>query len=136
MSTTVEVSPTEIKRPVKPGQQLEETLTVRNLSDDRSAYQVRAGEALYRNWVDPDPEHFAIEAHDDRAVVLNLLPPRGAKSGLHQFQVLVVNDDDEADRAAVDVELRVPIPPWLWIVLAGIVVAIILLILWQVGVFS
>ena len=134
MPVTIELRPSAIRRSVRPGERYTETLVLRNVGDDRFGYEISA-EPTYRAWVDPDPERFAINAGDDRSVTLNLLPPGNAKIGLHQFRVNVVNDDDAADTAAVDVALRVPIPVLWWVMGALAVLAILLIILWQVGVF-
>jgi hypothetical protein len=134
MSTTIEVSPLEITKSVEPGKQYEETLTVRNVGDERYAYQARL-EETYRAWVDPDPDHFAINAHEFREVALRLEPPHDAKIGLHEFKIIVVNDDNDDDRAAVDVVLKVPIPILWWIIAGVVVVLILLVVLWQLGVF-
>jgi len=135
MSPNIDLHPLEIKKSVEPGERYVETLKVRNVGEDRYAYEVRA-ERAYRAWVDPDPERFAINARDDLDVTLKLLPPRDAKIGLHLFQIVVTNDEDEADTAHVDVALRVPIPALWWATATALVLLVILLIvLWQTGAF-
>lgn len=134
MSTTIEVTPLEITKSVEPGKRYEETLTVRNVGDERYSYRVRLEEA-YRGWVDPDPDHFAINAHQFREVALRLHPSHDAKIGTHEFKIIVVNDDNDDDRANVAVALKVPIPILWWIIAGVVVVLILLAVLWRSGVF-
>ena len=130
MATTISVDPVEIRRSVERGKQYEETLTVGNVSDERYTYRIEP-EAGYNEWVDPDPDLFAINAHEDRAITLNLQPPDDAKIGVHRFRLEVVNDDVEEDQARVYLALGVPIPLWWWVILAAVILFLLtLLILW------
>ena len=127
--TTVEVSPSEITRNVKPGEMYAETVTVRNLDKERSSFLVKA-EGEYRSWVDPDPNLFAIDGEEERVVTLELRPPRGAKIGVHRFKTRVINDDKEDDQAEVDVTLKVPFD-WRIIIAIVVIVIIVLVVLWM-----
>jgi uncharacterized membrane protein len=127
MPTTIDVSPLEIVKTVKRGETYEETLTVRNVSDERYAFRVDAEEA-YRSWVDSDPNLFAINAQEQRAITLELRPPQQAKIGVHRFKTKVINDDKKDDQAEVDVALKVPIPAYWWLIIAAVIVIIVLVI--------
>jgi hypothetical protein len=129
MSTTIEVNPLEIKKSVKPGQQYEETLTVHNISDERYSYHVRPAEA-YRAWVDPDPNLFAINAHEAREITLELRPPGGARPGLHNFKIEVVNEARSDDTTEVDVTLKVPVPWYWWVIIAIVIILLLALIVY------
>jgi hypothetical protein len=128
MTTTINASPTQIKRTVQPGGQYEETLTVGNTSQERYNYRIRTQEE-YGTWVDPNPDLFAINAQEERAIALSLQPPETAKIGVHRFDITVLNDDVQEDQARIDVALLVPIPLWWWVVIAIIVVLLIIVIL-------
>ena len=130
MATTISVDPVDIRRSIERGKQCEETLTVSNVSDDRYTYRIEP-EAGYQDWVDADPDLFAINAQEDRAITLNLQPPGDAKIGVHRFRVEVVNDDVEDDQARVYLALGVPIPLWWWVILAAVIVILLtILIVW------
>ena len=130
MATTISIDPVEIRRRVERGKQYEETLTVGNVSDVRYTYRIEP-EAGYNEWVDPDPDLFAINAQEDRAITLNLQPPDDAKIGVHRFRVEVVNDDVEDDQARVYLALGVPIPLRWWVILVAIIVLLLaILIVW------
>lgn len=132
MSTTINVSPLEIKRSVERGKQYEEALTVGNVGEERYTYRIQPEEG-YRDWVDPDPDLFAINAQEDRVITLNLQPPDDAKMGVHRFSIAVINDDVEDDQAQVDVALRVPIPVLWWVILIVMVMILLaILIQWPV----
>jgi hypothetical protein len=127
MPTTIDVSPLEIVKTVKRGEEYEETLNVRNVGDERYSYRVDTEEA-YRSWVDPDPNLFAINAQDQRAITLQLRPPQQAGIGVHRFKTEVINDDKEDDRAEIDLALKVPIPIIWWVVIAVVIIIIVLVI--------
>jgi len=129
MATTINVSPTAIKRAVEQGKQYEETLTIGNTSQQRYTYRIQTQEK-YSAWVDPNPDLFAINPQEERAVTLSLQPPEKAKIGVHRFGITVLNDDVEEDQARIDVALAVPIPFWWWVIFAVIVVLLILAIVW------
>jgi hypothetical protein len=130
MATTITIDPAEIRRRVERGKQYEETLTVSNVSDERYTYRVEP-DAEYQDWIDSDPDLFAINAHEERAIALNLQPPDNAKIGVHRFRVEVANDDAEDDLERVYLVLGVPIPLLWWVILAAVIVALLtILIMW------
>lgn len=126
MSTT-EVSPKEITKSVERGKEYEETLTVRNVGDERTSYDVRPDE-IYRAWVDPDPNHFAINASESRDIILQLRVPNDARRGTNEFNISVVNDDNPDDTAEIHVALRVPIPALWWILITILLLLLVLII--------
>jgi hypothetical protein len=130
MATTINVSPTEIRRSVERGKQYEETLTVGNVSQERYTYRIQT-QKEYRAWVDPNPDLFAINAQEERAVKLGFQPPESAKIGVHRFGITVLNDDVEDEQAQVDIALAVPIPPLWWAILVVVIAVLLtLLIMW------
>lgn len=132
--TTVEVSPSEISKTVTRGETYTESLTVRNVGEERSSFDVKA-DGEYRKWVDPDPNLFAINAQGEREITLELRPPKGAKIGVHRFKTRVTNAEQEDDQAEVDMALRIPLPFIWWVVIAAVIVIIIiaLIILFMPG---
>jgi hypothetical protein len=131
MSTT-EVSPLKIDKSVERGKEYQETLTVRNIGDERTSYAARP-DAAYRAWVDPDPELFAINAHESRNILLKLAVPNDAKRGRHEFNVTVANDDNPDDKTEIDVALRVRIPPLWWILIVTLLLVLVLIIIALLG---
>jgi len=131
MSTTA-VSPLKIEKTVQRGGEYEETVTVRNAGDERTSYDVRTDEA-YRAWVDPDANHFAINAGEARDTILQLRVPNDAKRGKHDFNVSVVNDNNPDDTALINVVLNVPIPVLWWILIAVVIIVLIVIIVALLG---
>jgi hypothetical protein len=130
MSTTINVRPTEIKRSVERGKPYLETLTVGNTSQERYTYRIQPQEG-FGDWVEADPNLFAINAQGERAVSLSLQVPESEKIGVHRFGVMVLNDEVEEDQARIDVALGVPIPTVWWVILAVVIVVLVaLLIIW------
>jgi hypothetical protein len=121
---------------VQPGKQYEEALTVGNTSQELRSYHIQTQkehQEEYGAWVDPKPDLFAINAQEERAIALNLLPPVDAKIGVHRFGIVVQNDAVEDDQARIDVALLVPIPFWWWVIIAIIVVLLIIVIVRALG---
>lgn len=133
--TTVEVNPPKIRKKIQKGETEEASLTIHNVSGETQDYRVQA-EKNYSPWVDPKPDFFPLHADATRAVLLRIAPAPDAKLGTHGFDLLVFNDNDEADQVAIPVEVHVPIPVLWWILGAILLSVVLMLLLWLAGVFG
>jgi hypothetical protein len=125
MSSTIEVTPSEITKAVQRGRVYPETLTVRSTGTAWAGYQVQK-ERPYTKWADTTPDNFALEPGESITVELVLKVPVDAKTGDHTFSVQIANEQAPDDVTNVPITLKVPIQPWLKYL---VIVAIILLVL-------
>ena len=133
MPSSIEVSPLEIRRKIQQGEEYEEALTIRNTSEERSSYSIRAEDG-FQEWVEVEPELFSINPQDARAIAL-VLKTDNAKMGANKFVINVVHEGSEDVTAEVKVTLIRPRLGLLWG--AGLAVILALLAVLRVtGVFQ
>ena len=126
MSSTIEVTPSQITKAVQRGEKYPETLSVHSSGTQWAGYQAEIKPESYQSWANANPDNFALDPGESSTVELVLKVPSDAKTGAHTLSVQIVNEQAPDDVTTVPITLKVPIQPWLKYL---VIVAIILLVL-------
>ncbi len=133
MSSTIEVTPSQITKAVQRGKEYAETLSVRSSGTQWASYQAETMPASYQSWADADPDNFALDPGESSTVELELKVPANAKTGDHTLSLQIANEQAPDDVTTVPITLKVPIQPWLTYLVIAAMILLVLVVLYLIG---
>jgi len=133
MSSTIEVTPSQITKAVQRGKEYAETLSVRCSGAEWASYQAETKPESYESWADADPDNFALDPGESIPVELVLKVPPNAKTGDHILSIQIANEQAPDDVTTVPITLKVPIQPWLKFLVIVVIIVLVLVVLYLIG---
>jgi hypothetical protein len=134
------VTPGKLNFDVSPGSTTSQNLNVVNQSDSETKFIIYTDDD-FKEWFNIQPAEFVLAAHKTKDIEIFVSPPLMAKQNLHNATIYIISTPPESKLqlgAGIKVAANVQIMPTvllrveLWIIAAGVLLAIILgILVWR-----